>query len=162
MKAYYIKLDTPLGKLCMRANEQGVTNLYLFEEEWQSIIEEEKVMKEPNKWCEQGAKELAAYFEGRCKHFNVPLDIGGTPFRKKVWRALEAIPYGEVVTYKEIGKRIGNEKAARAIGNANRANPVPIVIPCHRVIGCNGKLTGYAGTHINLKKILLEIERNHS
>lgn len=101
--------------------------------------------------------QLNEYFSQKRKAFSLPLDLYGTEFQLKVWNELKKIPYGITVSYKNIAEKIGNIKAVRAVGNANGANPVPIIIPCHRVINDNGKLGGYTGG-INIKKKLLEIE----
>ena len=93
--------------------------------------------------------------------FDLILDIEGTDFRKKVWMELLKIPYGEVRSYSDIAKSIRNEKAVRAIGQANKANPIPIIIPCHRVIGKNKKMLGYAGNHIDIQEKLINFERNN-
>jgi len=102
-------------------------------------------------------KQLDAYLKGERKVFNIPLLMVGSEFQKSVWRALIEIPYGETLSYLDLAKNIGNEKAVRAVANANGANAIGIIIPCHRVIGTNGKLTGYAGG-LPLKKKLLDIE----
>jgi methylated-DNA-[protein]-cysteine S-methyltransferase len=102
-------------------------------------------------------RELAAYFAGRLRRFEVPLDMQGTAFQKRVWRELEGIPFGETRSYRQVAMAIGAENAVRAVGAANGANPVPIVVPCHRVIGSSGKLVGYGGG-LELKKRLLELE----
>lgn len=104
--------------------------------------------------------QLKEYFAGERKKFSLPLQPEGTPFQKKVWDALLTIPYGETRSYKEIAIQIGNEKACRAVGMANHNNPVGIVIPCHRVVGSSGKLTGYAGG-LDKKEYLLELERKN-
>lgn len=106
----------------------------------------------------QAAAELTAYFAGELREFTVPLAPKGTPFQQKVWATLQTIPYGETCTYGEIAARIGNEKACRAVGMANNRNPLPIFIPCHRVVGKNGKLVGYAGG-LDIKTYLLELEK---
>ena len=93
--------------------------------------------------------------------FDLPLDPIGTEFQKKVWQALKEIPFGETRSYGEIAKLIGNEKASRAVGMANNKNPIAIIIPCHRVIGANGKLVGYAGG-LDLKEKLLKLEKNYT
>ena len=105
----------------------------------------------------QAAAELASYFAGQLRAFTVPLAPKGTPFQQKVWAALREIPYGETRSYKEIAAMVGNEKACRAVGMANNRNPLPIFIPCHRVVGANGKLVGYAGG-LDVKTFLLELE----
>lgn len=106
----------------------------------------------------QAAAELAAYFAGDLREFTVPLAPKGTPFQQKVWAALREIPYGETRSYKEIAAMVGNEKACRAVGMANNRNPLPIFIPCHRVVGADGELVGYAGG-LDVKTFLLELEK---
>ena len=105
----------------------------------------------------EAALQLRAYFAGDLRAFDLPLDMQGTPFQKRVWSELERIPYGETRSYMQVAVAIGASHAVRAVGAANGANPVPIVVPCHRVIGTNGKLTGYGGG-LPLKKRLLELE----
>jgi len=104
-------------------------------------------------------KQLDEYFNKKRKNFELPLSLNGTEFQLKVWGALQKIPYGETCSYGELAKMIGNSKASRAVGMANNKNPIAIIIPCHRVIGADGSLTGYAGG-LNIKKILLELEKN--
>jgi methylated-DNA-[protein]-cysteine S-methyltransferase len=105
----------------------------------------------------EAARQLRAYFAGQLREFHLPLDMQGTDFQKRVWRQVSAIPYGETRSYLQIATAIGSPGAVRAVGAANGANPVPIVIPCHRVVGANGKLVGYGGG-LALKKRLLEME----
>ncbi len=107
---------------------------------------------------EQAAREIGEYFEGKRRAFAVPTAAAGTPFQQAVWNALKEIPYGETRTYGEIARRIGHPRASRAVGQANNRNPLPIVVPCHRVIGASGALTGYAGG-LAVKVRLLELER---
>ncbi len=102
--------------------------------------------------------QLGEYFDGRLKKFNLELQPNGTDFQKQVWQALLTIPYGTTVTYGGIAEQINNPKAFRAVGLANRCNPIPIIIPCHRVIGKNGKLTGFAGG-LDIKQMLLDLEK---
>ena len=102
--------------------------------------------------------QLTEYFEGRRREFDVPLSPEGTPFQQRVWRALLDIPYGETISYGALASRIGQRSASRAVGLANGSNPIPIVIPCHRVIGSNRKLTGYGGG-LPIKQQLLALER---
>jgi len=102
--------------------------------------------------------QLTEYFEGRRRAFELPLAPEGTPFQLRVWNALLDIPYGETISYGELAARIGDRSASRAVGLANGSNPLPIVIPCHRVIGSNGKLTGYGGG-LAVKQQLLALER---
>lgn len=105
-------------------------------------------------------QELDEYFQGKRKTFDIPLRTHGTPFQEKVWAALRAIPYGEVRSYKEVAEAIGHPKAYRAVGMANNANPIFIIVPCHRVIGSDGSLTGYGGG-LPMKKALLSLEKKH-
>ena len=102
--------------------------------------------------------ELEAYFAGKLRDFTVPIEPSGTDFRKKVWDALMTIPYGQTVSYKELAQRIGQPSASRAVGGANNHNPISIIVPCHRVIGADGSLTGYGGGLKN-KTFLLELEK---
>lgn len=105
-------------------------------------------------------RELDEYFQGKRKTFDIPLRTHGTAFQEKVWAALRAIPYGEVRSYKEVAEAIGHPKAYRAVGMANNANPIFIIVPCHRVIGSDGSLTGYGGG-LPMKKALLSLEKKH-
>jgi len=105
----------------------------------------------------EAVRQLRAYFERRLRQFDLPLDLQGTDFQKRVWQQLVTIPYGETRSYAQIAAAIGSSRAVRAAGAANGANPVPIVVPCHRVIGASGKLVGYGGG-LPLKKRLLELE----
>ena len=115
-------------------------------EEWESPL---------SRRCRE---QLEEYFAGRRKTFDIPLDPAGTPFQKAVWQALQAIPYGQTCSYADIAAYIGRPKACRAVGMANHRNPVAILIPCHRVIGKNGNLTGYAGG-LEIKERLVALER---
>jgi len=110
-----------------------------------------------NLFLQDAVRQLRAYFDGALRIFDLPLDMQGTPFQKQVWHELERIPYGETRSYMQIAVAVGAPKAVRAVGAANGANPIPIVVPCHRVIGTSGKLTGYGGG-LPLKKRLLELE----
>ena len=143
-----------------------IGNIQIIEEENQ-IIEikinaklEEKAMGKNTPNLEKTAKQLIEYLEGNRKKFDVPFNPKGTKFMQQVWTALQEIPYGEVRSYGEIAKRIGNPKSARAVGMANHRNPIPIIIPCHRVIEANGKLGGYA-LGIENKEFLLQLEKQN-
>ena len=143
--------ETDLGTIGIRENNKGITNIYFSKINTNDNVEETDLIKE----C---YRQLEEYFTGNRMQFNIPLDFEGTEFQKKVWCQLLKIPYGETRSYKEVAIAIGNEKACRAIGMANNKNPIPIIIPCHRVIGSNGKLVGYAGG-LNVKEKLLNIEK---
>lgn len=105
--------------------------------------------------------QLDEYFQGKRTTFSLPFKLTGTPFKLAVWKELQNIPYGQTTSYKEIAQKINKPKAYRAVGMANNKNPLPIIIPCHRVIGSNGKLIGYAGG-LKLKNYLLELEKSHT
>lgn len=113
-----------------------------------------------DKISENASIQIQEYLLGKRKAFDLPLEMEGTPFQRKVWQTLCSIPYGETRTYKEIAIQIGNEKACRAVGMANHKNPIGIIVPCHRVIGANKKLVGYAGG-LDKKEFLLKLEKKN-
>jgi methylated-DNA-[protein]-cysteine S-methyltransferase len=115
--------------------------------------------KQETPLIKKAAKQFGEYFDGKRKNFDLPLRMKGTVFQVKVWNALKKIPYGKTVSYGDIAAIIGNPKACRAVGMANNRNPIAIIVPCHRVIGKDGSLTGYAGG-LELKRQLLELEQN--
>ena len=145
--------DTELGRLGIRDNSQNITNLY-FESE---NISRDDVIIEESDLTKLAYTQIREYLDGQRKVFDLPLHPNGTEFQIKVWKALTEIPYGETRSYKDIAISIGNEKACRAVGMSNNKNPIPIIIPCHRVIGANKKLVGYAGG-LDLKERLLDLE----
>ena len=119
-----------------------------------------RVVKNP-KGNKRVLSQLKAYLGGKRRDFDCPLDLGGTPFQRRVWAALMKIPYGETRSYQDIARAIGHARAYRAVGNANGANPVPLIVPCHRVIESNGGLGGY-GQGLGFKKKLLDLEKTHA
>lgn len=125
-----------------------------------NVTESEKESEKETPLIKKTIKELEEYFEGKRKFFDIPISIKGTEFQEKVWEALLRIPYGETKSYEDIAKMIGCPKGARAVGMANHNNKIIIIIPCHRVIGKNGKLVGYAGG-LPVKEKLLQIESNY-
>jgi O-6-methylguanine DNA methyltransferase len=147
--------DTKIGRIQIEENGEAITKIHYVKKDIQENTEgkETKLLKE-------AIKQLNEYFEGKRSSFNLQLAPEGTEFQKKVWNALREIPFGETKSYGEIARIIGNEKASRAVGMANNKNPIMIVIPCHRVIGANGKLVGYAGG-IEVKEMLLNLEKNY-
>lgn len=152
MKNLYF-YNTDIGKIGIADNGKAITNVY-FNESPQlkdTEIKETDLLKE-------AAQQLKDYLAGKRKNFNIPLMPEGTEFQQNVWKALQQIPYGKTCTYGEIARKIGNPKACRAVGMANNKNPIGIFIPCHRVIGANGKLVGYAGG-LEMKEHLLAIEK---
>ena len=146
--------DSILGKLRIADNGKAVTQIVLDSLNYpiaKDCIEQESPL------IKTAMQELNEYFDGKRKDFDLPIDPQGTEFQKKDWAELRKIPYGETRTYKQIAEAIGCPKGFRAVGLANHKNPIIIVIPCHRVIGANGALVGYAGG-LHLKERLLEIE----
>lgn len=148
---YCKHLKCPIGIIEIKASNEGITSISINEE----IENEEK----SNEHTEKAYMQLKEYFEGNRKTFDLVYDIHGTEFREKVWKELINIPFGETISYKELAIRIGNNKAIRAVGGANNKNPLGIVIPCHRVIGADGSLVGYAGG-VDKKKWLLDFEKS--
>lgn len=158
MKIVYDTYDSPLGTIYIVMDEIGVRRIILFENEWLEYRNKYNNIKQDRRLCNNVIRELDEYFNKERKEFQVSLSIEGTEFRKKVWEALRNIPYGEVRSYSQIAEAIGNPKAVRAVGQANRANLLPIIIPCHRVVGKSGELMGYAGNKTSVKQFLLELE----
>lgn len=143
------------NRIEIRCEEAYVTGIDFAEE-----YPEEKEQQERTEVSDEAARQLEEYFQGKRKTFKLPLKLKGTEFQKLVWDALLTIPYGETRSYSEIACQIGRPKASRAVGMANHRNPVAIVVPCHRVIGKNGSLTGYAGG-LDKKERLLDLERRN-
>lgn len=158
MKIVYDTYDSPIGLIHVVVDEIGVKKVFLFKEDWEDYLIENVDIKLDKQICKDVVIQLDEYFNKKRKNFQLPLSIKGTEFRIKVWNALREIPYGEVKSYLQIAEAIGNPKSVRAVGQANRANQVPIIIPCHRVIGKNGDLVGFAGDKTNVKRFLLELE----
>lgn len=153
MPLYFYELE--IGRIGIAEKDGRITNLYFPEDKLPEDMEicETPVLKEAE-------LQLESYLKGEIKEFSLPLEPNGTDFMKGVWASLCEIPYGETRSYKDIAEKIGSPKAARAVGLANNRNPIPIFIPCHRIIGSNGSLTGYRGG-LELKKILLEMENGN-
>lgn len=152
-KYYY---QTVVGKIVIAEKNNAITNLYFGDTAAlnDAVIQETSLLRE-------AAHQLADYLGGKRKYFELPLSPEGTDFQKTVWSALQQIPYGEIRSYSEIAKNIGKPKASRAIGMANYKNPILLFIPCHRVIGANGKLVGYAGG-LEVKEFLLKTEKRRT
>lgn len=143
---------SPFGDMELTYEEDAVTALKMAEKEAKGDAPEGLALAV--------FRELDEYFQGKRKTFDIPLRTHGTPFQEKVWAALRAIPYGEVRSYKEVAEAIGHPKAYRAVGMANNANPIFIIVPCHRVIGSDGSLTGYGGG-LSMKRALLSLEKGN-
>ena len=150
------QVASPLGPLLLAANSHGLRRIEFFNRMRTQPAQSSGSAFDPV--LEETIRQLQAYFAGKLEIFDLPLAPEGTPFQQNVWRHLGEIPYGRTISYGELACRIGNPKASRAVGLANGSNPIPIVIPCHRVIGSNGKLTGYGGG-LPIKEKLLALER---
>lgn len=146
-----MQLETPFGPAWASINDNGAVTAF-------SLRESEGVGKGHNP---EVARQLEEFFAGKRRTFDFPLAPKGTDFQKRVWAELLKIPFGETISYGELAKRVGNPNASRAVGRANATNPIALIVPCHRVIGTNGKLTGYAGG-LDLKDKLLTWERSLS
>lgn len=160
---HYATLDSPLGPVLVAADDAGLRHI--------SFLAGTAALEPAPDWRREAAprpgplaealRQLRAYFAGALQRFELPLAPRGTAFQQVVWRALREIPYGETIAYGELARRIGRPSASRAVGAANGRNPLPIVVPCHRVIGSTGRLTGFAGG-LHLKEGLLDLERGRA
>ncbi|WP_026886302.1 methylated-DNA--[protein]-cysteine S-methyltransferase [Clostridium beijerinckii] len=150
--------DTRIGRISIIENGMAITRICFANKI--ELNNELNIEANETELLRETIKQLEEFFEGKRNCFDLPLEPKGTEFQKKVWDALQKIPFGETRSYGEIAKTIGNEKASRAVGMANNKNPIPIIIPCHRVIGANGKLVGYAGG-LDIKEKLLKIEKDY-
>ncbi|KLV09952.1 cysteine methyltransferase [Photobacterium ganghwense] len=130
-------IETPIGMLNVVADEHGVKAI--------EFAAAPDTLQQPSDVTRHCCQQLAEYFAGERQTFEVPLNMAGTEFQHQVWQALDTVKFGETCSYGDIARSIGNPKAVRAVGAANGKNPVPIIVPCHRIIGSSGKLTGYAG-----------------
>ncbi|MES2658080.1 MAG: methylated-DNA--[protein]-cysteine S-methyltransferase [Verrucomicrobiota bacterium] len=150
-------MKSPVGELKLVAGDQGLAAILWKNDDPERVRLGPMVENDGHPILLETENQLNEYFAGRRKEFSVTLDFNGTEFQKAVWNALLTIPYGETRSYGDIARQIGNPKAVRAVGAANGRNPVSIIAPCHRVIGSNGKLTGFAGG-LDAKSRLLKIE----
>ena len=150
-------MKSPVGNLTLVASPKGITAILWEKEKANRVPLEQMYEDTEHPVLKQTAQQLQEYFEGERKSFSLPLDFRGTDFQKKVWEALLTIPYGETRSYAQIAEQVGSSKAVRAVGAANGKNPISIIAPCHRVIGSNGELTGFAGG-LAAKTLLLALE----
>jgi methylated-DNA-[protein]-cysteine S-methyltransferase len=142
---YFMTFESPIGKLFLSADGEAVTGLYMDVPDMPLAASTDRSHQAIAAPLAAAAVQLEQYFAGVRRDFDLPLSLAGTPFQREVWHALTEIPYGETVSYGELARRIGNPRGSRAVGRANNRNPVSIVVPCHRVIGADGSLTGYGG-----------------
>jgi methylated-DNA-[protein]-cysteine S-methyltransferase len=153
-------MPSPIGTLMLMGTRDHLTGLYMERHDpapnvaVQSAVRDDRPFKETK-------RQLEEYFAGTRTRFDLPIEPEGTEFQQRVWQALQQIPYGTTISYQELARRIGDEKAVRAVGMANSLNPISIIIPCHRVIGADGSLTGYGGG-IERKRWLLQHEADHT
>lgn len=150
---YFCKYQFENISLYLVATETHLINI--------QFTQPQKALLQTTELLSMATIQLDEYFQGKRTTFSLPFKLTGTPFQLAVWKELQNIPYGQTTSYKEIAQKINKPKAYRAVGMANNKNPLPIIIPCHRVIGSNGKLIGYAGG-LKLKNYLLELEKSHT
>lgn len=153
---FYTSMDSPIGELLLLGDDHALHGLYM--QDGRRPVEIAPQWQSSTAPFTGVQAQLREYFAGERVEFQTPLTLDGTPFERQVWRELIAIPYGETVSYGEIARRIDQPSAARAVGLANGRNPIAVIVPCHRVIGANGTLTGYGGG-LERKQLLLELER---
>jgi methylated-DNA-[protein]-cysteine S-methyltransferase len=157
MTFYYQKIKSPAGPLVLAGTGEHLYAV-VFEKQWPTVSKRFAVLEEAEtKILKTAKQQLAEYFTGQRKSFDLPIKLGGTAFQNRTWSALAKIPFGQTRTYKQQAEAAASPKAVRAVGRTNGLNPLCIVLPCHRVIGSDGTLTGYAGG-LEAKKFLLELE----
>jgi methylated-DNA-[protein]-cysteine S-methyltransferase len=154
----YDEIESPVGRLRLIASEEALAGIW-FEHGRDAMRGSAAATRGSNAVIERTRAQLEEYFAGARREFDLPLDPRGTEFQRRVWFRLTRIAYGDTITYGALAAELGNAKASRAVGLANGSNPIPIVIPCHRVIGANGSLTGFGGG-LPIKAKLLELERS--
>lgn len=154
---YYATFDTGLGEVLTTASDAGITGVYFIGQKYEAAVRPEWALAPAHAWLAALHRQFQEYLAGSRTTFDVPLDPQGTPFQQRVWHALREIPAGTTVTYGELAARVGAPSSARAVGAAVGRNPVSVVVPCHRVVGASGSLTGYAGG-LDRKRALLDLE----
>ena len=158
MSLVYKLIESPIGKLKLVASDKGLVAILWENDRPRRVRLSQLVEDQLDPVLVETERQIGEYFAGKRKAFSIPLDMRGTRFQKDVWEALLAIPFGETRSYGQLAKQLGNPAATRAVGAANGRNPVSIIVPCHRVIGSSGKLTGFAGG-LDAKAHLLSLER---
>lgn len=159
MTVFYTVIDSPIDQITLTSDGVSLAGLYMELHKGMPVTGQAWVQDDNANPFVLAKQELSAYFNGTLERFTVPLKPSGTEFQLRVWNELTNIPFGKVISYGELAHRIGNPKASRAVGLANGQNPISIIVPCHRVIGANGKLTGYGGG-LPRKAFLLELEKS--
>ena len=151
----YTQFDSSIGMITVNGNDEGLLGVWY--ESHARTLSDFGVQADDHPILKLTVSQLKEYFNGERRDFSIPLAANGTEFQNKVWQALTTIPYGETWCYKDLAIAVGNPKASQAVGGANSKNPISFIVPCHRVIGKNGSLTGYAGG-VDIKQALLELE----
>ena len=152
---YYCTVSTPIGALLLAGTPEALHRVHF--QSGPHPLRPERDWEQSEKPFRETIRQLKAYFAGQLREFDLPLVPEGTAFQRKVWRALQTIPYGRTISYGDLARRIRQPTASRAVGAANGQNPIPVIIPCHRVIGANGSLTGFGGG-LPVKRQLLALE----
>lgn len=155
---YYDCFNSIIGNIYVVMKDNSLHNIFLSEEHWKKFNCHSEELVENKEKCKEAIEQLREYFDGNRKDFTISFDLKGTDFQKSVWKELMKIPFGKTRSYSDIATALGKEKAVRAIGQANKANPLPIIIPCHRVVSKNGSLCGYMGSRTDIKAKLLGLE----
>lgn len=159
---FFEQYDSPMGRIFVGVKGGSVVKIAFSEMDWNNFVnkqlEKGVSINQDIKQTAEVIGQLEEYFRGQRIEFTVAVRLEGTAFQQKVWDSLKQIPFGELRSYSDIAASIGNPAAVRAVGQANRNNPVPILVPCHRVVGKNGSMTGYAGSKVDLKETLIELE----
>ncbi|NQV19180.1 MAG: methylated-DNA--[protein]-cysteine S-methyltransferase [Armatimonadetes bacterium] len=159
IEKFFKVIKNPIGSLILISNKSALIGIKFGTEEVKHLLH--KCIRENQPILSETEKQLKEYFAGNRKEFDIPLKLEGTDFQIKVWQELTKIPFGETISYQQLAEKMGSKNKARAVGNANAKNPIPIIIPCHRVIEKNGKLGGFGGG-LHIKQFLLELEKTHS
>jgi len=160
---YCTSFESKIGLIYIASTENGVCKLSIPRESKRQFMEwlrdnfKDNEVRDNKSRNKEAIEQLQRYFNGKLAKFTCPVDLIGTPFQKRVWRELGKIPYGTTISYKQLARRLGTSRGFQAVGRANASNPVPIVVPCHRVIGTNGSLVGYSAG-IKTKEFLLKLE----
>jgi methylated-DNA-[protein]-cysteine S-methyltransferase len=157
MKYFFKEMNSSVGRIRLVAGENGLAAILWEDDKPKRVRVREFTRDDEHPVLLRAEQQLREYFGGQRKEFSIELDPIGTDFQKRVWNALSAIPYGETRTYRDIARQIGDQKATRAVGAANGRNPIAIIVPCHRVVGSSGELTGFAGG-LDAKVCLLSLE----
>jgi methylated-DNA-[protein]-cysteine S-methyltransferase len=157
-KIYYTLFETPFCEIFLVGNEEGLSHLHLNTQDGKRQFKISAHWKRQDRFFIEAQRQIDAYFAGELTHFDLVLNLEqGTPFQQKVWQTLRSIPFGSLRTYQQIAEAVGHKKAARAIGMANSQNPIPLIVPCHRVIASNGQLGGFA-SGLKIKEKLIQFE----